>query len=253
MELLSKKEKGSSRAEWVVFIGALVFFGFLAYNLFFAKQVIATLIEVERDVPIGLITVVRSDEFNDGLKHAPVMAKYISLVGDDVTIGWSNFYPSPMSENRQCGDLITVAPIYRTYYPKQGSYEAGEKVYTMLIGLTGVGEMGCETGTVVFNPEYDPEFKPFASAIEIWNYPNCLLRLWTTGKTYKEMSCLQSGFYPTDNWVRQGAVPKDTDSGMYVVFTSSKGLRVDAIGTADLSLLISYFQLDPILENGVTP
>jgi len=231
-----------------VIIGVIVI-----YNLLFTKQVVATLLEVERDVPIGLITVVREDEFNDGLAHPPVMAKYISLLGDDVVIGWANFYESPSDENRQCGNLTTVAPIYRIYHPKQGSYEAGEKVYAMLIGLTGVGEMGCETGTVVFNPEYDPEFKPFASATDIWNYPSCLLRIWTSEKNYNEMNCLQSGFYPTDNWVRQGAVPKDTDSGMYVVFTSSKGLRVDAIGTADLSLLISYFELDPTVAEGATP
>lgn len=217
-----------------------------------------TLKEVESGKPVGLFMVIRNDELPEQIKKdhpQAVMAKYISLLGDNERIpatGWALLKATQAEvEARNCGNMVTAAPIFHAFQPKVGSMEAGEKVYVMTMGLTGVGEGGCEIGSFVPDPNYDPTFKPFAAnGLNPLQIANCQLRLWA-GMQYQNSSCMDSGFQPTANWIRQSPVPNADDSGLYIVFAYATGIWVNSIESSMLPTTFSYFQVNPDTQQAI--
>jgi hypothetical protein len=236
-------------AFWTILLVVVVFF----IQSFLGNQTSVILTEVETGKPVGLLMIIPNSELPEEIRNEHpqgVQAKYMSLTGDGIKVpetGWALIEATQSQiDQRNCGNMATAAPIFRGFQPKVGSMEAGEKVYLLMIGLTGVGEGGCEVGTFVQNPSYDPAFKPFAPADSIWNLPNCLIRLWT-GTKFTESDCKQSGYMPTENWIRQSPVPKETDSGMYIVYAYSLGVWVHSLETSLLPQVFSTYQLDPAI------
>jgi hypothetical protein len=142
-------------------------------------------------------------------------------------------------QRRESRQLVTAAPIFKGFQPTIGSAEAGKKVYLLDIGLTGVSERGVEVGNILYAPDYDKNFNPIASSLEIWNIPNCVLRLIQNGIKISEGNCLKSGFIPTSNFIRQGVTEADSGGGIYIVWAYAFGVWVTPLDLTSFGNAVS--------------
>jgi hypothetical protein len=137
--------------------------------------------------------------------------------------------------------MVAAGIISRAFQPQVGTMESGGKVYVLPIGIRGVTDMGTEVGNIIFDPDYDADFKPFADPINLWNVPNCIVRTLKAGGSFQDMECLQAGYMPTDNYIRQG--PTRVGSGLFVCLAYATGVWCHDM---DIQMLSNILNSSPV-------
>ena len=218
------------------------------------------LYEVLRGKPVAILETIPYDDMPEEFKNSPeckygcVQARYINIISGETNPKDGSYYLFTQTKseytdkNRSCGMLKTVSPIFEGWRPTLAQAQSNEKVFFQEIGLTGVGERGCETGTFLPDESYDPNLSPTPSNyVSIFQKAKCQISIWShTDKTSGQ--CGVYGFEPTPNWIRVG-VSGDYNTGMSVVYAFHAGMWVETMPSVLIRELV--MQQDLLTKDNV--
>lgn len=243
----------NSKFVTLLVIALLFLCGWGLFSLFSFNTTVV-LDEVLAGRPIGVLVMIPPEQMPEEAEQGTIWAKYTSLLPAGGTIPADGRYtilrPANDDRAKQCGDSVVSAGVwFHGFMPTRVSQEAGEKVYVLTMGLYGIGPCGWINTEMVPDPNYNPNFKPNASAESIWNIPGCILRVRLVTGGDIQSNCLDAGFMPTDNVGGMGPAPSgvNASNGVFVYYAYANGVWAQAVTPQVLNDVLQTGKADPSL------
>jgi hypothetical protein len=201
--------------------------------------------EVLQGKPIGVLAIIPPEQMPEEYRNTgELWAKYTPLDPDKKPIPADGSYKKLVGEVDilpGCKDQVVSAGVwFHAFMPSDPSKMAGDKVAVYTMGLYGVGPCGVINTKMEPDSEYNPKFQPDDPSRNIWNIPNCWLRLRLFGGGDFQTSCVDAGFYPTDVVGGLGPSPRSVagSNGIFIYYAYVDGVWPHALDNqvlADLS------------------
>ena len=187
----------------LVILVVIVALAWFVISSLLTTNVMNVLQEVETGKLIGVLLITPHQLLDKDVRGAwphSIKGQYISLIDDQKipSDGSEKIFKQASDDDiKRCGEPVTVGLLARAWKPTVGFAEAGGKTKLQIIGLRAVGSVGCEVGELEKAAGYDDRFKPGDPGfINLWNSPQCIVRLNLLGQKPQVSSCLDSGYEP---------------------------------------------------------